>query len=580
MLVVGLVGADRAVVAGSDDGGVVAAGGFSDVGDGVHGPAIRALEAEGILEGTECGEGLFCAGDPVHRWVMAVWMVRVLDGADPAGSGASRFADVDAGAWWAPFVERLAELGVTAGCATGPLRFCPDEAVTRGQMATFLVRAFGFESGEPAGFVDTDGNTHAGSIDALAAAGVTAGCATDPLRFCPVASVTRGQMATFLVRAQGATPPTDEPAPPGAATYKAVSGACGLLTDDTITCWGNTFYTAIVSPPGTYKSLVTGGDYYCAIAADDTISCWGQDWRGETDPPAGTYKTLSASWLHSCAIATNNTITCWGDNEHGQADAPPGTYKSVVTGDNHNCAIATDGAITCWGNNLNGKAEPPAGAYRTVAAGRGHNCAIATDGSVTCWGAACGGGGCRWMNLTPAGTYEALAAGDDHSCAIAIDGTITCWGNNWNGRATPPSGTYKSRRHRRAEPTVALSRLTAPSHAGATTNTDKPTLLRAPTSLLASAEFTAARSPLTANHYLLGLQRRSARRTRPEDRGRGGCNTSHSIQLTLSGRSMADFVSSDVPAFDMIDVATGDTVNLRSVVHGRTPILLWLYSPY
>ena len=112
---------------------------------------------------------------------MAVWMVRVLDGADPAGSGSSRFADVDAGAWWAPFVERLAELGVTAGCATGPLRFCPDEAVTRGQMARFLVRAFGLEGGEPAGFVDADGSTHAGSIDALAAAGVTAGAAL-PIR--------------------------------------------------------------------------------------------------------------------------------------------------------------------------------------------------------------------------------------------------------------------------------------------------------------------------------------------------------------------------------------------------------------
>ena len=32
---------------------------------------------------------------------------------------------------------------MTAGCATGPLRFCPDESVTRAQMATFLARATG-----------------------------------------------------------------------------------------------------------------------------------------------------------------------------------------------------------------------------------------------------------------------------------------------------------------------------------------------------------------------------------------------------------------------------------------------------
>ena len=71
---------------------------------------------------------------------MAVWLVRVLDGVDPVVS-VSRFADVDPDEWWAPFVERLAVLGVTAGCATGPARYCPDDVVTRAQMATFLIRA-------------------------------------------------------------------------------------------------------------------------------------------------------------------------------------------------------------------------------------------------------------------------------------------------------------------------------------------------------------------------------------------------------------------------------------------------------
>ena len=39
-------------------------------------------------------------------------------------------------------------------------------------------------------------------------------------------------------------------------------------------------------------------------------------------------------------------------------------------------------------------------------------------------------------------------------------------------------------------------------------------------------------------------------------------------------------VSSDVPSFNMTDVATGRTVNLRSVVTGATPLLFWLWSPY
>ena len=70
-------------------------------------------------------------------------------------------------------------------------------------MATFLVRAFGLETAGTAGYADTDGHTHEANIDALTTAGITAGCATDPPRYCPDQPVTRGQMATFLARALG-----------------------------------------------------------------------------------------------------------------------------------------------------------------------------------------------------------------------------------------------------------------------------------------------------------------------------------------------------------------------------------------
>ena len=182
--------------------------GFSDIGGaGVHEGAVRALLADGVFEGTECGEGRFCPGDSVERWVMAVWLVRVLDEEDPGGLGSSRFVDVDASLWWAPYVERLADFGVTAGCATNPARFCPRDSVSRAQMATFLVRAFGLASGPDAGFVDVGGGVHAAGINALAASGVTAGCATGPARFCPGGDVTRAQMSSFLNRARGYVPP-------------------------------------------------------------------------------------------------------------------------------------------------------------------------------------------------------------------------------------------------------------------------------------------------------------------------------------------------------------------------------------
>ena len=198
-----------------------AAGGFSDVTGGVHKPAIDALAAMGVFEGTECAEGMFCPGDEMKRWTMAVWLVRALDQAEPPAVDGSSFADVDFEKWWLPHVERLAELEVTKGCLVDPLRFCPDRSVTRAQMATFLVRAFDLESAEPAGFTDTAGGTHETSIDALAAARVTAGCGTSPLRYCPDRSVTRAQMATFLARALGLVevpaPIEEEPAAfPGA----------------------------------------------------------------------------------------------------------------------------------------------------------------------------------------------------------------------------------------------------------------------------------------------------------------------------------------------------------------------------
>ena len=221
-VVVGLVVALSAVVPSAS---VLADPGFSDLDEASpHRAGVENLQELGILEGTECARGEFCPADALQRWVMAVWLVRVLDSADPDPSS-TRFADVDPDEWWAPYVERLAVLGVTQGCATEPARFCPDDSVTRGQMATFLSRAFDLEAASSFGFTDVGGNTHEHNIDALAATGVTVGCATGPVRYCPDQSVTRGQMATFLTRAIGTGPLAVEI---DSSTSGAVSGSFQL----------------------------------------------------------------------------------------------------------------------------------------------------------------------------------------------------------------------------------------------------------------------------------------------------------------------------------------------------------------
>ena len=164
---------------------------------------------------------------------MAVWLVRILDdGAVP--SGGSRFVDVDPQQWWAPYVERLAELGVTKGCRSEPLSFCPSGSVTRAQMASFLVRAFGLEAASSSGFVDVDaGSVHAGDIDALAASGLTLGCRLEPFSYCPSGSVTRAQMASFLDRALNRVVAPRELmlAVPGSASVVPRGGAVSVSWD-------------------------------------------------------------------------------------------------------------------------------------------------------------------------------------------------------------------------------------------------------------------------------------------------------------------------------------------------------------
>ncbi len=119
-----------------------------------------------------------------------------------AGVG-SRFIDVPIGSLFFGDIEWLAGEGITKGCNPPTNdRFCPDQPVTRGQMAAFLTRALDLGSGTPGAFSDDDGSVFELDIEALAGAGITKGC-NPPTndRFCPDQPVTRGQMAAFLYRA-------------------------------------------------------------------------------------------------------------------------------------------------------------------------------------------------------------------------------------------------------------------------------------------------------------------------------------------------------------------------------------------
>ena len=225
---------------------------------GVHQPSIDALAKFGVEGGVDVFAGTgcvdsdeLCPQEPLLRWEMAVWLVRVLDRADPPATNSSRFADVDVNAWWAPHAERLAELGIAMGCDTEPLQFCPDDPVDRGQMAAFLAQAFDLAPAERAGFVDV-GADHpfAEDIDRLAGARVTAGCQVDPALYCPRRNVTRAQMSTFLARALALV---DLP-PPIATVYEPAQDDTPLPVDPGVVIGtldnGLTYYLRPNDSPG------------------------------------------------------------------------------------------------------------------------------------------------------------------------------------------------------------------------------------------------------------------------------------------------------------------------------------------
>ena len=92
----------------------------------------------------------------------------------------------------------VAQAGITAGCGGG--NFCPDSPVSRAQMAVFLLKSEHTSSYVPpqcAGiFADvpcpsTEAFPYSDWIEQLATEGITGGCFTDPLRYCPDRTVTR-----------------------------------------------------------------------------------------------------------------------------------------------------------------------------------------------------------------------------------------------------------------------------------------------------------------------------------------------------------------------------------------------------
>ena len=167
-----------------------------------HAP-VETISRDGITSG--CGGGNYCPTASITRAQMAVFLLRALHGGayvPPPASG-TVFADVGAGDFAANWIEQLYTEGVTGGCATNPLRYCPNNPVTRGQMSAFLLKIYHGNGYAPPPAQGVFGDVPVSSplapwIEELARLAITTGCGGTS--YCPASSVTRGQMAVFMAK--------------------------------------------------------------------------------------------------------------------------------------------------------------------------------------------------------------------------------------------------------------------------------------------------------------------------------------------------------------------------------------------
>ena len=167
---------------------------------------IERLYNAGITSGCSVNPKQYCPTATVTRDQMAIFLLRgehTSSYTPPTATGV--FQDVPVDYWAADWIEQLAVEGITSGCSVNPKLYCPTAAVTRDQMAIFLLRAkYGSSYVPPTAtgvFQDVPTNYWAADwIEQLAAEGITSGCSVTPKLYCPTTAVTRDQMAVFLVR--------------------------------------------------------------------------------------------------------------------------------------------------------------------------------------------------------------------------------------------------------------------------------------------------------------------------------------------------------------------------------------------
>src|SRR6185295_2770510 len=151
-------------------------------------PFIETLLHKGVTGG--CGGTNYCPSLATTRDQMSVFMLVAKEGTGytPPACGTPAFGDVPASNPFCRYIEELARRGVVSGCGGG--NYCPTSAVTRDQMAIFVLRTLDPALNPPACgtpmFADVPAsNPFCKWVEELARRGVVSGCGAGD--YCPTA---------------------------------------------------------------------------------------------------------------------------------------------------------------------------------------------------------------------------------------------------------------------------------------------------------------------------------------------------------------------------------------------------------
>ena len=176
---------------------------------------VSLMQSFNITAGCSVTPPLYCPDTAVTRGQMAVFIVAALDIAmGTTGTWQPNptpyFDDVQPSHPFFRFVQRIRDLGITAGCSITPPLYCPDNPIPQKQMAVFIVASWmrannlsGFTSPSTPYFTDVTVDGFFRFIQKMREMRFWLGCpvtSPNPTTYCPDTAVTRGDMSMMIMR--------------------------------------------------------------------------------------------------------------------------------------------------------------------------------------------------------------------------------------------------------------------------------------------------------------------------------------------------------------------------------------------